>query len=171
MASQSIQQYQPIQCKLNCCEMFINPTYTVSRNTVSKFNKIKGGVFFYDPKLNKILIVQSRGFKWGSPKGTIEPYDSTVEDCAIRETYEETGIRLTKEQLGKHVKITKTTYYYIEYDSESFNSKPLNHKDNDASGIGWVKPECLKILYQLHYIELNSHLKKLLLLFLNFKVE
>ena len=60
-------------CTNVCCEIKIKP-YKENDDSNKKFieNKKKAGVFIYDPKTNKILIVQSRGNLWGSPKGTIE---------------------------------------------------------------------------------------------------
>jgi 8-oxo-dGTP pyrophosphatase MutT (NUDIX family) len=131
----------------------------------SKFKKKKSGVFFYDPKTDRILLVKSRGMKWGPPKGSMEDIDNTIEDCAIREVYEETGIKIHRELLktDNKYRIDRATYYYLEID---YNDKFIELYDN--LGITWIKRKCLHDLINRESIELNSHCKKLLRKLINF---
>lgn len=154
-------------CSKGCCDIKLKP-YIPTHKTYDYKNKIKknkAGIFFYDPILNKVLLVQSRGEKWGPPKGTMEDNES-VEQCAIREVKEETGIDigLMEIQHAMKFKIDRATYYYLEKDSSQFEnvSSLTNILDNDASGISWINTDCLVELNQYNRIDLNSHCKKLL---------
>jgi 8-oxo-dGTP pyrophosphatase MutT (NUDIX family) len=74
---------------------------------------------------SKILLVKPKGLEEGFysiPKGLVEKNESIL-DAAIRETYEETGILISKDQIDKtpHIcnyvsnsgKITKRVYYFV----------------------------------------------------------
>lgn len=163
----NIQKLSLKKCPQGCCDIKLKdyiPCFKVY-DYKTKLKKLKAGVFFYDPKLDKILLVQSRGEKWGPPKGTIEEKE-TIEECAIREVFEETGLSVTKDQLDKCIKyrIDRATYFYIEQDSTDPNSESYisNIVDNDASGVTWVNTKCLMDMFYLHGFDLNSHCKKLL---------
>ena len=57
-------------------------------------------VFIINPENKKILLVKhKKNRKWTQPGGHIE-YDETPEDAALREAYEETGLRV--KLLGDH---------------------------------------------------------------------
>lgn len=142
------------RCVTGCCEI-ITETYTpVYEDYRNRFKKLKAGVFMYNPNTKKILLVQSKGEKWGPPKGTMEETDSCLQECAVRELREETGISIDKNTLTTSYKISRATYYIVETDVEtSFNLSEL-----DVSGIAWIHPECVKT----EQLPLNSHCKRLL---------
>lgn len=154
------------QCVHGCCDIMVQ-SYSFDYKVYDYKNKIKrnkAGVFFHDPIEKKILLVQSRGEKWGPPKGTLEG-DETYEEGAIREVREETGIVLTKEQLDKCEKhrIDRSYYYYFEIQSDQLETVDnTNVSGNDASGMTWIDIECLKKMNEMGFIDLNSHCKKLL---------
>lgn len=153
-----------MSCPNNCCTFLVKPyKYKRTKYDCHKFRRNKAGVFFYDPTTERILLVQSRGMKWGPPKGSIESTDATIKDTAIREVYEETGIVIVKENLddSTRIRIDKATYYYIEKDAD-FNMSIPDGLDNDASGITWVNVSCLHRMYLTGKIDLNSHCKKLI---------
>jgi 8-oxo-dGTP pyrophosphatase MutT (NUDIX family) len=157
-------------CSDNCCNILIKPyDYKHTSNDFRhKFKKNKAGIFFYNPISKKILLVQSRGMKWGPPKGTIEDADLTIEDCAIREVFEETGLLIDKKQLKPEFiyRIDRATYYYIELNEHSIGNIDSND-DNDASGITWINIDCLLKMVNRKTIDINSHCKKLLRKFFN----
>lgn len=142
-------------CKNGCC-FVLTREYRHMVQQYSRVKKEKAGVFLYDPKTNKILLVQSRGTKWGPPKGTMEIIDKTVVDCAIREAEEETGLNINPDDFIAECRIDRATYFLL-HRNECDIALP-EELGNDASGIGWVSPNCIQTLN----LDLNSHCKKLL---------
>jgi len=64
-----------------------------------------GGLVYND--MNELLMIFRRG-KWDLPKGKLDA-DESIEDCAVREVMEETG--LTTVIRGKLIGITYHQYY------------------------------------------------------------
>lgn len=107
-----------------------------------------GGVVS-DSKEN-ILMIFRRG-KWDLPKGKLDKGE-TLEECAVREVEEETGINgITLEE-----KITTTYHTYSEYgkhllkESHWFKMRCDNHQklvpqtEEEITDIKWVKKSDLK---------------------------
>lgn len=154
------------KCNKDCCTYKITPYKQIKWNNgdgwKSNVKKIvKAGSFVIDPETGKILLVQSRGQMWGPPKGTLQD-EETVDECAIREVFEETGILLSQSQfLSKTLVKNKAMYYTTEI--KEFDISPQNHiKDNDANGIGWFNVECLEQLMKEEKVLINQHCKILL---------
>jgi ADP-ribose pyrophosphatase YjhB (NUDIX family) len=140
-------------CPDGCCTLKIKP-YNLSKNSHVRYRK--AGIFIYDPKKDKVLLIQSRGHLWGSPKGTIQ-YGETERQCAIREVKEETGLEISDTEFLKAVNINNNViYFYIERDE--CNVEVQEHvKDNDANGIGWIKPDCIEKCIKNGHITLSQH--------------
>lgn len=163
------------KCPKGCCELKTRPYIPTHKRYffTNRKKEFKGGVFFYDPKLQKTLIIQSRGEKWGPPKGKKEEHE-TIEECAIREVKEETGLEITIDNLSDNYKyiVDKATYYYVEMNST--DTPPIDSissvYDNDATGIAWISVNCLIEMIQLNTIDVNSHCKKLLQKILKLKI-
>lgn len=161
-----------INCKNKCCSLYFSEYkggewlsdeewYKTHKYDTNNKKIKKAGTFILDSKNNKILIVQARGRYWGSPKGSIDN-DETVKECAIRETMEETGIKIDESLLKSYTCIKgKCIYYDIEL--EEFTPYVQNSiKDNDANGIGWVKIDCLKEMIEDKKVVINQHLRLLI---------
>ena len=131
-------------------------------NTYSR----KAGVFIYDPKTDRVLLVQSRGNLWGSPKGTIKANESEI-DCAIREVKEETGLQISSSNFKKYTMIrNNATYFYMEMEECDVNIQ--NHiPKNDANGIGWIKTNCIQELIEQGNIVLSKHCQLIFKIFRN----
>jgi len=147
-------------CRKKCCEVEILPYNGFKqfrKKLINNFNtRLKAGIFLYDPKTSKVLLVQSRGHLWGLPKGTLNTGEDFLE-CAIREVQEETGLIIPLSNLDRYISIKgKARYYYVETD-ECKVSVQTEDKNNDANGIGWINIDCLKELIQTGQITLNKH--------------
>ena len=69
------------------------------------------GMILINKKLDKILLIRSKGGFWGFPKGHREKKeDKNSLDNAIREVKEETNIKVKKDQI-----ISKKKYIIYQY--------------------------------------------------------
>ena len=146
-------------CEKKCCKIKIKPyTNTKSYKYQRRRNHRKAGVFIYDPKEDRVLLVQSRGHLFGPPKGTLNP-DEQDRKCAIREVKEETGLDVSYEDFSGGTTIrNRAIYYYLEMDSKDVNIQD-SIEDNDANGITWIKMDCLERCILNGNIVLNHHAK------------
>lgn len=117
-------------------------------------------------KLNKVfsetevlLIKQSDVLEeWGIPKGKMNPGE-TFEDCAIREVFEETGIKISlEEKLGDYGvsyknKDKTVIVYFAKQICES--SPRCDGLDSEVFDVGWFKLSNLPSIqnYQLPLFE------------------
>jgi ADP-ribose pyrophosphatase YjhB (NUDIX family) len=157
------------KCSDNCCLLKID-TYESPKFKNYYRNRKKAGVCIYDPNTDKVLIVQSRGNFWGSPKGGLN-INETERACAIREVKEETGMIITSTEFKKAIKIkNRAIYFYIERNECNVDIQK-NYKDNDANGIGWIKVNCLVNAIKSGDITLNKHAQIVFKKFLNINLD
>lgn len=148
-----------INCKNNCCTLNVMSYHEKPTHNVLSKTK-KAGVILHNVHEDKILLIQSRGNLWGFPKGSFEKGE-TFKQCAIRECFEETGIQLDINLLNTFYKINDDVcYYYVIFNEQyAFNIQKTNF--NDATGIGWIKIECLTQLIENNdSFKINFHAKK-----------
>lgn len=151
-------------CNNKCCIYKVIPYNKKVPLEINKNKDIKikkAGSFIYDSQSKKILLVQSRGQMWGSPKGTIKDFEEPLE-CAIREVKEETGLDLDEKTLTEYTVLSsKVQYYFLEMKEN--NVYIQNHiSDNDANGIGWFNINCLETLVKQGIININQHCRLLI---------
>lgn len=133
----------------------------------SNIVKKKAGVIIYNKKLNKILIIQSRGNLWGFPKGSFNKGE-TFNMCALRELKEETGIILSENVLEgcESYNVNESVRYYLLLTNTDYKDVTLQHdkycEDNDVNGICWISIDCLKNLFYSNKIKLNYHARSCL---------
>jgi 8-oxo-dGTP pyrophosphatase MutT (NUDIX family) len=107
-----------------------------------------GGLVRNDEK--KVLMIFRRG-KWDLPKGKLDKKES-IEDCAIREVKEETG--LSRLNLQSPLMVTYHTYHeaarFILKESHWFNmnasgnEKLVPQTEEQIQEIKWVRPDDLE---------------------------
>ena len=115
----------------------------------SHFHEIPAGGGLVRNKEGKYLLIY-RHRLWDLPKGKQEP-DEKIEDCALREVEEETGLHNLR--IGERIctthhtyqvfgeKILKHTYWYRMYDDAEESLLP--QEEEDITGAKWVEKECL----------------------------
>ncbi|HEV8081718.1 MAG TPA: NUDIX domain-containing protein [Chitinophagaceae bacterium] len=125
---------------------FIN----LKKSFFKHFKFIQTGGGLVKNKSGEILLIFRRG-KWDLPKGKIDEGE-TLEECAIREVQEETGIQKLKIvskinityhtyiEFGKH--ILKESHWYLMNAMEQEEFIP--QVEEDITEINWVKKEDLK---------------------------
>lgn len=143
-------------CNNKCC-VIKSDTYQYPTHKYTKSSR-KAGIFIYDPNTQMVLLVQSRGCLWGLPKGSFNNNENKYQ-CAIRETFEETGLIIDRKQLSKYCSVNNNscTYFYLE-----MNYKPVyiqKTEGNDANGIAWIRISCLTELINQNIMKLNYHTK------------
>jgi len=104
-------------------------TLVVTIKGVDHIYPPKAGVIIFNSAMDKILTVKNRGYghesKWGIPKGHLDPEELPYQ-CAMRELWEETGIKLTIDQKAKNFikKINNTVYYIYKLDEKLVTLSP-----------------------------------------------
>ena len=114
--------------------------------------------YVIDPETKKILLVKHKKWnKWVQPGGHLE-HNEFPEEAAIRETFEETGIKIKllgerfprEEDFIKPLGIQKNrteTGIHIDF---IYPAIPINHKEliisNESTNIGWFSREQLETL-------------------------
>jgi 8-oxo-dGTP pyrophosphatase MutT (NUDIX family) len=106
---------------------------------------------------HEILLIFRRG-KWDLPKGKLDPGE-TLEQCALREVEEETGLKgvvlkkpltvtyHTYEEFGKH--IVKDSHWYLMKVKGEQLLQPQT--EEDIHEIRWVKKKDLPTYYDLAF--------------------
>ena len=155
---------QTYYCDKKCCKIYIQ-YYSNKRSYTKPFrNYRKAGVFIFDPKEDRVLLVQSRGHLFGPPKGSLNIGEIDI-DCAVREVKEETGIDVNPNDFLRAINIkNNATYYYMEMgmcDNELYLKNQIfnGDSDNDANGITWIKMGCLENAILSGNIVLNHYAK------------
>ena len=109
-----------------------------------------GGLVINEKK--ELLFILRRGF-WDLPKGKLEAGEN-LEDCAIREVEEETGLRNvildkllittfhTYDESGKH--ILKESHWYLMHVEKAGALVPQT--EEDITEIRWVKAKDLDVI-------------------------
>lgn len=114
--------------------------------------------YVIDPETKKILLVKHKKWnKWVQPGGHLE-HNEFPEEAAIRETFEETGIKIKllgerfprEEDFIKPLGIQKNrteTGIHLDF---IYPAIPINHKEliisNESTNIGWFSREQLETL-------------------------
>jgi 8-oxo-dGTP pyrophosphatase MutT (NUDIX family) len=161
-----------INCTEKCCELKYNLYERRNVYFENKRNKKKAGIFITDTD-GKILLVQSKGNLWGCPKGTMKNFETELQ-CAIREVKEETGILITESDLSNSIIYNnnrlKATYFNLIIPNRKVEIQE-HISGNDANGIGWIKPECLKKLILDRTVSINQHCRVVIERFLGLTID
>ena len=104
---------------------------------------------------DNVLLVKGRlSSKWSFPKGH-STCDELPIDCAIRELYEETGVRVPKEHMGYYT-MKGGGYFVFHIDVSCF----LNTRDTvEISDTAWWPLRCLPHSTNIDVSIFRSHLR------------
>jgi 8-oxo-dGTP diphosphatase len=125
-----------------------NKTYWISRSCTTEtiiFNKVNGEWCVLANKRGK-GCTNNVGL-WNVPAGYLE-YNETLEDCAVRETFEETGAKIDKNNLNlfevdstcdeEHKSQNVIVAYWTTTDYESQTLTDSNSDPDEVDEIKWV---------------------------------
>jgi 8-oxo-dGTP pyrophosphatase MutT (NUDIX family) len=99
---------------------------------------MKTGAYIIDPINKKILITISNNNKIGIPKGTMIKNED-IYSAAMREIYEETGLRIYIDENTKIKKIKSYYHFFVVYiDNGSLNFFPNPIDTNEINESKWV---------------------------------
>lgn len=137
------------------CEDFQNLCYRCAKDghlviQCKKHIKLKRcGAIIVDKDQN-VLLVQGHSGVWSLPKGhqthVKEPY--TV--CAMREVYEETGLKLRITKNFKQVEIGNIVYYLIELNDYFKQFMKIRDKD-EVKKIDWISMKNINNLENVNW--------------------
>ncbi len=133
-----------------------------------KFTIVQAGGGLVQNEKKEILLIFRKG-KWDLPKGKLDEGES-LEDCAVREVEEETGLQGVK--LHKALTITRHTYHegarFILKESHWFHMHVKGKQDlqpQSAEGITdirWVAQEALDGYLEKSYASVRDVLERFL---------
>ena len=131
-------------------------------NSIMNPNIYKGaGAIIYDNINNAIVIVKGNQQIYSFPKGHIK-HTETMEECAVREIYEETGLKFDLEYIKqcKSIVIYEYIYYVIIISNGLITNEQFNFVDHrEISSCNWYTiPEILTIFHQC-----NQGVKKIIM--------
>lgn len=147
------------KCNDDCCKIYTTKYDNINDHSIHRVKMQKAGVLCFDTEQNKILIIQSRGKYWSVPKGGCMAGE-TIEETAVRELYEESGLIIDKSVLNKHLTISNRTYFYLEMKEQPIVIPKFD--GNDSHSFTWIKIGCLQKLIDANHMLINSDCKQLI---------
>ena len=130
---------------------------------------IKAGGGVVKNELGQLLLIFRRK-KWDLPKGKLDAGE-TLEDCAIREVKEETGLihfeiikKLTITHHTYHqdgITILKETHWFQMFAETATNSKLIPQIEEDIEAIKWVEMTSLTAYLENSYDTIRNVLSLL----------
>ena len=106
-----------------------------------------------------ILVSQSYNLYWGIPKGIANP-DESLRQCALRELFEETNLKLEPDQLSRVVFTfryrnihRRVCVFFAHVDDTTALQARVG--DEESTGCGFIHPSCLLELFYSGKIKIN----------------
>lgn len=134
----------------------LNKVINLKRKYNNHKKEFRSGGIIFNCTFDKVLLVLNRESvltgtpKWGLPKGHMKKNEQP-EVCAIREIYEETGLKLLINKNTPNIKINDTQYFIFVIDENI----DIQQRDIlEILDVQWIKLE------DLMYFSCNRGLKK-----------
>ncbi len=154
--------------------IILHPDFArLRKNFFKHFKLIQAGGGLVENNSDEILLILRRG-KWDLPKGKLDSGE-TLEECALREVGEETGVQRLKivskinttyhtyDEFGKH--ILKESHWYL---MKAINKEELIPQlEEDITEIRWVKRHDLKDYFNNTFPTIKSVLENSRMIDLN----
>ncbi|HET9746634.1 MAG TPA: NUDIX domain-containing protein [Chitinophagaceae bacterium] len=113
-----------------------------------KFTIVKAAGGFVQNENNDVLMMFRRG-KWDLPKGKLDKKE-TIEECAIRETEEETGL------INVEIVAPLTTTYHTYHEGTRFVLKETNWFRMKVTGDQRLTPQASEQISKLEWVGKND---------------
>ena len=129
----------------SCCSWCKTENVDLTVPAFAQRKTMSCGVIMITKKDSMVLTVQVYNSFIGFPKGHPEDADNNdPKKTAIREFYEETGIKLTLEQLteSNEIYIYHSSIFFMVYVDEK--ATPTFQEGFDVSACGWMHMKCLR---------------------------
>jgi hypothetical protein len=127
--------------------MYYPKYHMFNKKNEQKYYKRCGTIIIINiNNIRHIIVVKGYGGKWSLPKGKPNENESE-EDCAIRETYEETNIKLKSLKECKKIKFGKNIYFifYMNY-NDFFKENLVTNDINEVEMIDIINIEDIILL-------------------------
>lgn len=126
--------------------VFMHPDLALLKKTFfKKFTLVQAAGGLVRNEKNEVLLIFRRG-KWDLPKGKLDKGE-TLEECAVREVQEETGIQ--KIRLVKPLLVTYHTYH----EGTRFILKESHWYDMKASGNQQLVPQTEEDIHEIKWVD------------------
>jgi 8-oxo-dGTP pyrophosphatase MutT (NUDIX family) len=115
----------------------------------------KCGVIVIDSETkNVLLVLGKKSHKWGFPKGHMEQGEDE-EQTALRELYEETGIRWNH-NLTNRIRFKNNIYFVIYVQRDMITKQIQIHDHREIEQVAWLS---MRDIFQLPDYQCNFGLK------------
>lgn len=137
------------------CEFFNKLCYMCTENgylkvTCKKHENLKRcGAIIFDKSKN-ILLVQNHSGIWSCPKGHQKYENESFKQCAMREIYEETGLKLKITNTFKQIRIGNIIYFVIKLDEYFKKFLKINDK-HEIKKIKWIYKDDISNLKKINW--------------------
>ena len=117
--------------------------------TVEEISRLQipfAGVGCIVHRAGRFLLVRHHDGRWGPPGGHLD-FGESIEDCARRETLEETGVRVTNPEF---VAVTNDLlaggekhYVTVWMRAEADETASITQEQAEIAAVGWFAPDSL----------------------------
>ena len=121
----------------------------IKKNSCLEHKNLKScGIMIVDPDNNILCVRGAISGIWSLPKGRQENSEESYKEAAIRETYEEIGIKFDLSNKTKHISFQRFKYFLVKVSSPMKRLINKNIKIQEKEIVGWK---------WIYYSDLGNH--------------